>query len=660
MYLTDDAFLRQEVREQLSVPSRPKKISELAEKRYMSAEVSSYTGSWDNTYAPFTVEIMNNLMPDSGISEVAWMKAGQIAGTVGVLENWMGYIIDENPGPTLYLTASDEVAKTSNELYLERLIESAGIGHKIFARSVKERGKRSGYTANRIEFPAGFILIYGAQSPTNYLRYSVENVAIDEVSSLPFRLKGKDIDPIELARGRQKGFEKTRKTLYLGVPDYTGGRMHKIFLSGDQRYYYIPCRFCGFEQILVLRGTRKDGKKYGIYFEHEEGRLIIESIQYKCRNCLKLLSNADKQEFLNAGYWKASAVSKRPRMRSYQLSSLYAPEPAYSWETLVTDYLECWDVVNRRTKDVEKLRIFVNAVQGEPFEERREAPKFERIISHRRHTYSRNEIKNSLIIQETGSPILILTGGVDVHKTWLGIEIRGWTNQLRSYSIDYRKLAGDGRDWQSDAWLALQNILENETWQADDRKVYRIALTLIDASYETDTVYNFCFSYDQGVFAIQGRDTGVRGAIHAGFKEYTTKGFTAYNINVGRYKDRLTQNLRRIWKTDEPQPYGYINFPVDYHDDYFREFEAEHKIKKVYPSGKFNYIWKKTAEHISNHAFDSAVYNEAAIELLCNQINKNFFGEDIINWDRFWTFLEEEKLGYGELENESVLEGQNN
>ena len=661
---TEKDWFIQEIRK-LPVKKQIKLISEWAEKRFMTSDVTSHTGKWDNKYAPYTVEIMNNLAPDSGITEVAWMKGSQTAGTVAVLENWMGYIIDEAPAPTMYLTASDEVAKVSSEIYLQRMIESAGLEEKIKTRGLKGKTGRRGFTTNRVEFPGGFILIYGAQSPNTYLRVSVQNLAIDEVSSLPTHLRGKPIDPVELALGRQKGFERTRKTLYLGVPEYHYGTIHKIFLDGDQRYYYIPCRFCGYEQTLIFRGTREDGKKYGIYFEFDDkNKLIAESIHYRCFNCLKLLKNIDKHDFLNAGFWKSTQKSKRKGLRTYQLSSLYAPEGAYSWERLVDDYLKTWDPVAKRTIDVEKLKTFVTSVQGLPFEDRTEAPRFERIISHRRPFYARNEIKNKIIIQETGSPILLLTAGVDVHKRWLGIEIKGWADQARSYSIDYRQIRGDGENWQSKAWLKLQDIIENESWTADDGKIYNLKLTLIDASYATDTVYTFCFQYQSGVYAVQGRETGVQHAAHEGFNEYVKKGLTAYNVNTGRYKDRLASKLSRDWNTDELQPWGYPNFPVDYGDDFFREYEAESKVKKVYPSGKQNFVWKKKNENEPNHAWDCGVYNEAALEMLCHQINFYFFGKDEINWALFWEYIKTEKIFYTEpqniKENEPVLAGQDN
>lgn len=62
---------------------------------------------------------------------------------------------------------------------------------------------------------------------------------------------------------------------------------------------------------------------------------------------------------------------------------------------------------------------------------------FEDIIKHRRDVYFINEIRNKVALKETGSVVLLLTASVDVHKEWLGVEIKGWCGSLQSYSIDW-------------------------------------------------------------------------------------------------------------------------------------------------------------------------------------------------------------------------------
>jgi len=643
-YLGDIEWLKEQVRNLRTARVRLS-ISEWAEKkRYLSAGTTSKPGRWSNKHAPYTVEIMDCLSPDNPIKDVAWMKAGQVAATVGVLENWIGHTIDEAPAPMMYLTASDELAKSSIEIYLDKMIDGAGLAHKIRSSG---RGRKTGNTTSRKDFRGGFLLAYGAQSTKKLRRVSVQNLAIDDIDDIPAFINVQG-DPIKLARVRQKSFDSKRKTLYLSTPVLVGGPIHKLFKIGDQRYYYVPCKFCGKMQVLEFRGTRDDGKRYGIYYELENGNsLIYESVEYRCKNCLKGWKNYDKYDFLNAGEWRPTVKAKQHLFRSYHLGGEYSPPGAYSWESMVEEWLGCWDEVNRRIYDVEALKVFQNTGRGLPFEERGESPPYERVVQHRRAIYFRNDVPNKAALKETGSPILLLTAGVDVHKRWIGIEIKGWCRNSRSYSIDWRRLEGDTSDLNSKAWCELRDIIENETWKADDGKKYYVNLTLIDAAYRTDTVYTFCGEYSDSVFAIMGRDMPPKTARMSQFSQYKKKGITAYNVTVTLYKDRLAAWLRRDWNDGEFQPVGYPNYPSDYGDDYFRQYEAEQKKEKINTRTKqrIGFVWEQKP-NMPNHAWDCAIYNTAGLDMLCYDINLNYLGQDRIDYAAFWNYVSEESFFY--------------
>ena len=146
------------------------KVSEWAEaKRYLPPELSSIPGYWDNSNAPYMVEIMDCMSENSPIREVALKKAAQIGWTTAVLENFLGYIIDHNPGPTMFVTGTKDMAEKAVELRIDRMIEGAGIGHKIYAQNQQADtyNRKTGNTKNKKEFPGGFILPVGANSPNS-------------------------------------------------------------------------------------------------------------------------------------------------------------------------------------------------------------------------------------------------------------------------------------------------------------------------------------------------------------------------------------------------------------------------------------------------------------------------------------------------------------
>jgi phage terminase large subunit GpA-like protein len=643
-YITDIKWLREQV-SKLPTERLSSLISEWAEKkRYMESDVTNRPGPWSNKHVPYAVEIMDCLAPSNPIKEVSWMKAGQIGATTAVLENWIGHTIDEAPAPMLFLTASEDLAKSSIEIYLDRMLQSAGLIDKIRSPN---KSRKTGNTTSRKDFRGGFLLTYGAQSTKKLKRVSVQNLAIDEIDEMP-AFVGNQGDPIKMARVRQKGFDSKRKTLYLSTPTLTNGPIHKLFKLGDQRYYYVPCKHCGFMQILEFRGTREDGKHYGIYYEVENGHtLLYDSVEYRCKNCLKGWKNYDKYDFLNAGEWRPTIKSKRHLYRSYHSGGEYSPPGAYSWESMVEEWLDCWSEVERRIYDVEALKVFQNTGRGLPYEERGDSPEYEKVVQHRRAIYFRNEIPNKAALKETGSPVLVLTAAADVHKKWIGVEIKGWCRNKGSYSVDWRILEGDTSDLTSSAWEDLRNIISEETWIADDGKKYYVAITLVDAAYRTDTVYEFCGEYSAGVYAIMGRDMPAKTARMSEFNQYNKKGITAFNVTVTRYKDRVSAWLRKDWNDGELQPIGYPNYPADYGDDYFRQYEAEEKKKKINKrTGQtIGYVWMQKP-NAANHAWDCAVYNAAALDMICYDINLNYLGKDEITYPAFWNYISEESFFY--------------
>lgn len=76
-------------------------VSEWAdENRVLSQIASSEPGKFRTERTPYLREIMNALSPSSPYEKVVFMKGSQIGGTEAG-NNWIGYIIDQAPGPML-------------------------------------------------------------------------------------------------------------------------------------------------------------------------------------------------------------------------------------------------------------------------------------------------------------------------------------------------------------------------------------------------------------------------------------------------------------------------------------------------------------------------------------------------------------------------------
>ena len=615
------------------------------EKRYLPPQVTPMPGYYSFDVAPYLREIIDCLSPHSPIREVDVMKGVQICFTVGVLENIIGYVIDHiKNAPVMFLTADAELAQLRMESYVTPMINYSGLDHLI--KSADETNKRkTGKTDKKIEWEGGgFLVPFGAQNATKLRSISIQYLLEDEIDGYPDKV-GKDGDPCKLAEDRTAAYESSRKILRGSTPLISQtSKILPAYNKGDRRKFLVPCKHCHKKQELIFSGVNDDGTIYGIYFEcDDDGMLIEESVVYICRYCQGEMVNDDKAYMLPRGEWQATKRSSNPERRSYHINALYSPVGMQTWSTQVRKWLDAWDVVADRVKDLELLQQFYNNVLGLPFEMRGEALKYERVVLHRRAVYFSGDIPNTIAVKETGSPILVLTCAVDVHKRHLDVQVIGWCKRGRFYSIEWLKLEGDCESLEAEPWDDLRDLIENKIYRADDGKLYRIQLTLVDAQYNTDIVHRFCGEYSGGVHPIRGTELSTKGATVREFSEFTSKvGTIGYNITTTIYKDRLAAALKRDWDGVGPQPDWHPNFPQDYQDQFFKELTIETKKEKINEKTKKRegFIWVGR----DAHSWDLTVYCSAAHDMIALDICERELGLDCIDRPKFWALCEEAAL----------------
>jgi phage terminase large subunit GpA-like protein len=325
----------------------------------------------------------------------------------------------------------------------------------------------------------------------------------------------------------------------------------------------------------------------------------------------------------------------------------------YSWDDMVRQWAECWDIRNNRLKDKDKYRLFRNTKQGLTFEEMGgKQIQFERAIQFRRSGFilknSKDEpipltahgVPNDLAVQDTGSPVLVLIASVDVQDDCLYVDVKGYSAGGATWTLEFIELKGGTAEFNG-VWDKLDAIIGDKRYIGTDGKVYRIQFTFVDSGHNTDYVYQYVKKHSGGVFAIKGRDKLPSGETYQFFSPAALEkiGFpNALSVNTFKLKDKISAALTSsFWITGQPQPAWYPNFREDFHDDYFRQFEAETKEeKRNAETGQFlGIIWKKKFG-ADNHAFDTYVYNLAALELLAEYWCKEQMGLPALDWSAFW------------------------
>ena len=598
-------------------------------KRILPQGLTSMPGPWRWEVVPYLKEIAECLDPTSPIHEIYVMKGAQIGYTVGVLENWIGYSIDQDPGPMMFISADADVAEESVELRVDRMIESAGIRNKVFSQSRQGSGKKTGDTKRKKEFPGGFLIAVGPNSGSKLRSFSIQKLAEDEMDAWPQQVGSADGagkraaegDPHSLARRRLDAFEAVSKTLGGSTPLIRStSRIEPLFNDGDQRRYFVPCKACGAMQYLRWAQVK--------YKTDDSGRLIWDSVHYECEACGAEWRNEDKAYFLPRGEWRPTAQARKRNYRSYHIPSLLSPIGMRSWHSICQEWIDAHDDPNR-------LRVFTNTVLGETWQERGEAPRWERIML-RREGWSPevfhfdgqgNPIDYTPPILPEGA--LLLTLGADVQKDRIECEVVAWGAGRESWSLGYHVLMGETLDLDSPAWRAFSQIL------AADHGGMSISLALIDSHYQTQTVYGFCENYDTGVLPCMGESHYSKTLKVFQLREVSGRMIRRADIYTDILKIEIYTSLGKGKPDAGPLPRGYCHFPEERGEDYFRMLTAEERIPEKMHNGQTRYIFKKP-EGRRNEALDCRVYSLAALYMLAWDVAPVDEDSGAVDWDVFW------------------------
>jgi phage terminase large subunit GpA-like protein len=621
--------------------------SEFVERvRYLTSDLTPFPGKFSFDKFPYFRKIVDCFNPLDPTKEVVLMKGNQMGATTAVLETILLYNIMSDPKAQMYVTADAGLMRTSVQIRIEKMIDNAGARDLIFPQSRKKRGSRNtGDTAIAKEYPGGYLHFFGGRSPARFRGISYPLALADEVDAFPDSIP-KEGTVINLVRNRTDAYSNKRKILWTSTPLVKQtSKIEKLYLAGDQQKFLVPCKYCGTMQELVWHGENKEtGYKWGIVWENDERHNPkYETASYKCCNpdCGGLMKNYDKAAIIPRGEWRSMAEKPlSPDTKSFHITPLYNPPGMFSWEDMVKSWAECWDIERNRLRDREKYRVFRNTKQGLTFEDGGKKVSSERAMLFKRTGFVRGHVPNTMAIQETGSPILFVAASVDVQKKGLYIDVKGYSDGGATWTLDFYFIEGETEQFNG-PWDKLDEYIGEKRFIADDGKIYRIQITLVDSGRYTEFVYAFVQRHSFGVYACKGRDWIKTGETYELFsaKALQQLGMAqAFHINTGKLKDRISASLTSsFWEEQKFQPLWYPNFPEDFRDDYFQMFEAETKVVQTLAGAEniTRVFWKQEFGK-DNHAFDTYVYNLAALEIAAEYYCKYTLRLETLNWSAFW------------------------
>ena len=554
-----------------------------------SIPYSPLPGPFRSENSPWIREVMEAIV-DPKIRLVSIIAAVQSSKTTSP-ELTLCYIIANLPGPCLWLDQTDEDAKDESESRLQKLFESCEPVKKLFP---KNKNKQRNCT---IHFSNGMTLwLLGAYNKTNLQRRSIRWLFGDETWRWP-------VGHMAEAEARTTAFGWLGKCVFMSQGGEENDDTHRKFETTDMREWHYKCPKCGkyipykWENIEWDDDCKDENSEYdfskinhstalkcpecGEYFEDSDR---MRRILNKDGKFIALNPNASKE---NVGFhWNALASMSWGKLAelylrakiaarkgdSSLLQQFYQKRLALAWREFAEDY---------------RLEIASGSYNsGDTWDEEAGFNKLGEIIAP---PFAENEVI---------APLRIMS--VDVQMNCFYLVVRAWSINGSSRLLWHEKVL---------TWEDIEEI----------QKRFRILdnLVFVDAGYNSFEVYKHCG--ERNWIALMGDN-------RANFLHRLPNGKTVLrfyspvkHIFISRYvKCRMhfwsnlnvKDTLARIRRNQNPADGATWEVPTDISEDYLKQMESEHRIKK----GN-SWIWEQIGNR-PNHYLDCEAMNCAGALML--------------------------------------------
>lgn len=552
-------------------------VSEWADRcRHLSQKAAAEPGQWRTDRTPYLRDVMDALSASSPVQRIVFMKGAQIGATEGG-NNWVGYVIDQAPGPMLAVAPTVDMAKRASKQRIAPMIEES----PALRGKVKEaRSRDSGNTVLAKEFPGGVLVMTGANSAVGLRSMPARYLFLDEVDAYPGDVDGEG-DPIALAEARTRTFRR-RKVFMVSTPTIAGrSRIEREFLKSDQRRFFLPCPECEHYQTLKFSQLKWDKAK-------------PQSARYVCEECGCLLGDEHKTTMLARGEWRATAEGDG-RTVGFHLSSLYSPVGWLSW----VEIAQKWEAAQG---DPDLLKEFINTVLGEVWQAKGDAPDWDAVYA-RRGAYRSGTVPRG---------VLILFAGCDVQKDRIEVGVWGFGRNRERWLIEHRQLIGPTN--RPDVWAELAAMFD-ETWPHASGIEMPVRDWGVDSGAFASEVSAFVRSQRgrSNVHAVDGLDKYLSAFLGVGAMDVTSqgkklkRGLKTLRIGVSYCKQEIVGQLALDRPTDgQPFPPGFVHLPNDVTEDHVKQLTAESLVTRTL-NGRVKREWQ-IIEGRRNEVLDCANY----------------------------------------------------
>jgi len=528
---------------------------------------------------------------DPEVEEVWLCKPAQCGGTEAEY-NILGYIIEQDPGPTMIVYPDEKFATRMSKTRIQPMIQNCP--------TLRAKYIHADSSDLELHFTDMTLILAWAGSPAAVAGAPCRYVILDEVAKFPSR-SGREANSIALAYDRTKTFESSRKIVGTSTPVLETDQFYRRRKMADQVLrYFVPCPHCGCEQVMSFRG--------GVKWPHGcDASEAYDLVYYQCESCQGKVNEAHKAGMVRSGRWRAidrdkgglaagidNGGSGSPagplqfapgshRAIWLEMSSL--PSPFVRIGEMARSFLRCKDYP-------EELQDFINSALGEPW---------------------RNTIidipSNVIMSRQTDLPegvvapeAMLLTAGVDVQQNSIYWTIRAWGPLLTSWNVAHGQC------------LSLWDVepIMNRTWSKPNGEEFLVSLAAIDSGDQTDDVYDFCCLNPDWAIPVKGGPPTMQTFFRISIIDRVgsrAQGTRLVLVNGANYKTMIMARMQR------ENGRGSWMVHADCDQEYANQVTAEkQEIAEI--NGREVKTWKPKSSHAANHYLDAEVYCACAADLM--------------------------------------------
>lgn len=567
-------------------PKEPMTISQWADQYMVLPEGSNESGRYSSDTIPYQKAIMDAIT-DPEVVDVAVMSSAQVGKTT-IIMCGIAYYIDYEPATQMLVMPTITDAEKFSKTRLAQMIEDIP---QLAEKVADPKARNSNNTILLKGYPGGNIAISGANSPSSLASDPRRIIWMDETDRFP-ESAGSEGNPIKLAEKRATSYWN-KKHIKTSTPTIAGrSKIESAYNKGSMEEWSVQCPECGAWQPYSFR------------------RVDFETVSMACESCGVLTS---ERKWKESNHKWIAHHPERKKARSFRLNEMASP--FVEWQEIIDNFKDA-DEKMKRFHDVEDMKVFVNTVLGETWDE---AANVDSVDEETLET--RMEVCSADIPEG----VLLLTAAIDVQDNRFEVEIRGWARDYETWGIYKTEIYG--KLITEEPWKQLEEYL-NQPFYFEDGTELNIAGFAIDTGgHFTNETYKWIKKMKAAgkkVYGVKGyagkpnipliyKKTIVDIKEERGGKQIVVDRTLIYIIGVDSGKEDITNRLQI-----EEAGKGYCHFLKGdgrgYDDEYFKGLTSEHKItKKV--NGVVKKVWVKKSG-ARNEPLDLFNYNYAVEELL--------------------------------------------